>query len=92
VAAAARNPLRSAALGGGFGGLMFRGNQERSASDDAATEIAGMTVSVLEFCRFCKGLAVLGTGDGDDERNQVRPRAFPKSGGTGRLMPRMERG
>lgn len=61
--AAARNPLRSAALGGGFGGLMFGRDQSRSTMDDANTEVAGMTVSVLEFVRFVKGLTVLGRGE-----------------------------
>jgi nuclear pore complex protein Nup205 len=56
---AAANPLRSAALGGGFGGLMFGRSQDRSAADDAATEVSGARVGVLELARFARGLTLL---------------------------------
>ena len=58
---AAANPLRSAALGGGFGGLMFGRSQDRSAADDAATEVSGARVGVLELARFarCRGCPLL---------------------------------
>ena len=56
---AAANPLRSAALGGGFGGLMFGRSQDRSAADDAATEVSSARVGVLQLARFARGLTQL---------------------------------
>jgi nuclear pore complex protein Nup205 len=56
---AAANPLRSAALGGGFGGLMFGRSQDRSAADDAAAEVSCARAEILELSRFTRGLAVL---------------------------------
>ena len=60
---AAANPLRSAALGGGFGGLMFGRPQDRSAVDDAVTEVSGARVCVLELARFARGLTLLSASE-----------------------------